>query len=231
MNQFYAPPLGPVNKTILIVAGSLFIFSSILEKASGLGLAPWMGLSPAGLARGQIHTLLSYPLIPTGLMEIIFDGLILWFLGGSFESSWGPKRYLSFLLISSLGGGLFFVLVASLLGQGFIPLTGLAGLCLALCLAYGIIYPDRIFSLAFLFPVKAKFVCMILAGLELYRGLFSPGGILSWGHLGATLSGALALFYFSRKRIRRPSFLGRLRPGKRPSLRSIKGGKNPRYFQ
>ena len=234
--RFSVPPLGRVNKNLLIVVVGLFLLSSILEVTLSLRLSPILGLTAKSFWSGQIYQIMTYPLIANGLVNCVFNGLILWFIGSTFEVTWGEKRYISFLVCSSLGGGLFFILISTLFFTNsplaFYPLTGLTGVCSALCIAYATIYPDRLVTFMFLFPMKAKVFCFILIGMELYQGLFSPGGILSWGHIGTMISGFLMLLYFARKRLKRPKFLGSLTKKNKHHFKVIDGGKkSPRYYQ
>ena len=237
--EIYTPPLGRINKIILIGVVAIFLVSSILERISGMSLVSVMGLRVHSFFGGQFYQLVTYPLVAGSFFSLLFDALILWFIGGRFESSWRERRYLSFLVFSSLGGGILFLVVGLLFFQeasslGLYPLSGLSGVCSALCIAYALIYPDHIFSFMLLFPMKAKYFCALLVGVELYQGLFTPFAIASWGHMGTMVSGVLVMLFFSRKHLKRPSFLGKMaNMGKRKnSFKVIKGDKtDPRYFQ
>ncbi len=235
-SKFYVPPLGKINKIILITTGGLFLCSSIFEVMLSMQLTPILGLRANSFWSGQIYQIFTYPLIATGLINFVFNGLILWFIGSTFEITWGEKRYVSFLVCSSMGGGIFFLLISALFFHNsplaFYPLSGLSGTCSALCIAYATIYPNRLVTFMLLFPMKAKTFCCILIGIELYQGLFSPGGILSWGHIGTMMSGFLMLLYFARKRLQRPKFLEALTKKKKHHFKIINGEKkSPRYYQ
>ncbi len=184
MNQ--APPLTPVNKVLLITLVSLFLLHSIGHALGAFSLVQWFGLVPGNTFPLRLYTLLTYPWIETQLMAVLFNGLALWFLGSELETQWGRKIYLKFLFTSVFIAGVLYLGLASLilrgtwLGGGV--LMGTAGFTYALCVAYAVLYPDRQFMLMFAFPVKAKWFCLIMAGVELYMGLFS-GNPASWGHL------------------------------------------------
>ena len=237
------PPLGKVNKIIIGATIGLFILSSILEKTSGVSLTSQLGLSFSSFFSGHIYQLFTYPWMSHGLISVIFNSLILWFLGSEFESSWGFRRYLYFIVFSAVGGGIIFLIVGMILFQGGgvvanFPLSGLSGVCSALCLAYAIINPDRMFTFMLLFPMKAKYFCMILIGIELYQGFFSPAAVLSWGHLGTMGAGYGMLLLFSRKSISAPGFLKNIKKQKRvPKNSHLKIVKDddeddsPKYFQ
>ena len=48
-----------------------------------------------------------------------------------------------------------------------------------------------------IFPMKAKYFCALLIGIQLYMGFFSPSATLAWGHLGAMFSAFLFMVIVS----------------------------------
>lgn len=201
--QVHVPPLSFANKILIIAAASCFILQSIFSKFAGIPLEYYLGLSGAKFFSGHIYQLLTYPLMGRGLMEVLFNCLLLWFIGSDLENSWGRKRYLSFLLVAVLGAGITYLLITLFsVKAAIIPLTGLSGIINFLMLAYAILYPNRMFSFMFIFPVKAKHFCMIIIGMEVYMGIFSPMGAISLAHLGSMASGYAYMVYLSRPRKR-----------------------------
>ena len=155
----------------------------------GWSLRSLTGLRGDSFFSGHIYQLLSWPLVVNGLFEALFDGLILWFIGSELEVMWGRKRYMRFLTVATLGGGIIFLLVER---WGIYPivLSGMGGVTSAICVAFGILFPHRIMFFLF-FPIKAKYLAMILVGMNLYQGLFSPGKALAWGILGSCVGAYL----------------------------------------
>jgi membrane associated rhomboid family serine protease len=188
--QMHVPPLSFVNKVLISVMVGAFVLSSILQ-TQGISLTMWLGLSLDGLSKGLIYQLVTFPLIEHGLFSVLFSGLILWFIGSELESSWGMRRYIYFLL-SCLGfGALFFILVATSFSIYAAPLSGMSGVASGLCIAYAVLYPDRIFTFMLLFPMRARYFCLILAALSLYNGFFSPAKAGAWGQIGMMLGAFL----------------------------------------
>ncbi len=197
----HLPVLTKVNKIIVITMVAVFLLGSILSQAAGINLTTLLGLSSGNILRGNLLSPVTYPFIGTGLMEVVFNGLLFWFIGSELEPLWGRKRYLAFMTVSGLGGALIFLLIQFFfMGTSFISLTGMAGITSSLLIAYAILYPDRTFLFMLLFPVKAKYFCMLLIGMQLYLGIFSPAFVLSWGHLGAMGSGFLYLLFVANAR-------------------------------
>jgi membrane associated rhomboid family serine protease len=184
MNQ--APPLSPTNKIILIALVALFLLNAIGEASAAFSVVGWLGLYPMDWFPVRLYTLVTYPLVETHLMGVLFNGLVLWFLGSELERTWGRALYVRFLLTTLVLAGLAYAVVGSTLFAGTRlsggVLVGTAGVTYALCVAYAVLYPDREFLMMFVFPVKARWFCLIMAGVELYMGLFS-GNPAAWGHI------------------------------------------------
>ena len=199
------PPLTKVNKFIIISVVSAFLIQAILKASLDINLSMYLGLSGHMIGKGFLHQIFTYSFIGTSLFEVLFDGLILWFIGADLESLWGARRYIYYLTSAALGGGLIFLIVQYLFfagGPSFaLPLTGPGGICYALLMAYAILFPNRILYMI-IFPIKAKWFCLILLGIQLYLGFFSGGKVLFWGHPGAMLSGFIFMIIVSNPELK-----------------------------
>ncbi len=239
-SQVYLPKLSPVNKTMIIISSVLFIADFILGKWMGINLQPMLGLSATGVMSGAVHTMITYPFLSNSIIEVILNCLMLWMMGSEFESNWGVQRYLKFIVITVLGGAAVYLAINFLFFQGSpvfsYPLSGLSGVVGSLCMAYAVIYPDRIFSFLMIIPVKAKYFCMILVVIALYQGIASPLGIGAWGQLGALLSAYLFMIVISHRNFKnlseKLSKLTQARPKKSKAKLSIVKDDNepPKYW-
>lgn len=195
----YLPKLTKINKVIVIAMGLLFLFKSAVEMTSGINLAAYFGLIPGAIFQGHIYQLFTYPLFSQSIFEVIFDGLLFWFIGHDLEENWGRKRYLFYLGFSLIAGGLIYVLFSMVffpVAMGH-PLSGCSGLAASMCVVYGILYPTRVFTFMFVIPLQAKYFAWILVAMSLYAGLFTPGGAGAWGHLGTIAMGYVAMLIMS----------------------------------
>ncbi len=199
--QMYAPPLTKINKYILIGYVGAFILSQILYMSAGTSLVGILGLTTVGLSKGLIFQLITFPFIDKSLMTVVFNGLILWFIGSELERLWGSRFYLKFLAISTYSCGVIFTLFSYFAGglMGITPLFGLTGTNLALLVAYGIIYAERTMLFMFLFPMKAKYFCLLLAVIELFMALTSTAFNSAWGHVVSMAVAFVFLRYQSLK--------------------------------
>lgn len=199
--QMYAPPLSKANKTILIIYVGLFILGTVLQASVGLSLSSLFGLSFSGLKTGLIFQFITYPFVDLGLMNVVFNGLILWFIGSELELKWGTLFYLKFLAVAAYSCGVIYIILSLLVGDYLVAksLFGLTGVNLALLVAYAMIYSERMMVFMFLFPMKAKYFCLLLAGIELFMALTSSSFNAAWAHIISMAMGLIYLKYMSLK--------------------------------
>jgi len=201
MSQINVPKLSRANRIIIGTIVGSFLIQTILKSTMGINLSNYLGLSSGRFFNGYVYQLFTYPLLSRGLLEVVFNSLIIWFLGSELETLWGRKKYLSFLASSIISAGVIYLFVGffflSNTAVYSYPLGGFAGLASALCVGYAILFPNQIFTFMLLFPMKAKYFCMILVAMELYQGFFTPGAAQAWGHLGAILGGYLYMLVVS----------------------------------
>lgn len=202
-SQIYLPKLTLINKILIIISAVLFIADFALSRSAGISLTAMLGLSADRVFSGHVYSVITYPFLSHSILEVILNSLMLWLMGSEFEANWGQKRYLSFILTTMIGGAILYLGIVALFFSGSIvysyPLTGFAGIVGALCLAYAVIYPDRIFSFLMVIPVKAKYFCMILVVISLYQGIASPTGVGAWGQLGAIASAYVFMIVISHR--------------------------------
>lgn len=202
-NQIYLPRLTFVNKIIVSFASGLFILNFILNKSMGIDLASILGVSASHLLGGHLYSLITYPFYSQSIIEVILNCLMLWLMGSEFEENWGRNRYLSFLGTVIVGGALFYLLITGIFFREHVlfsfPLTGMSGIVASLCVAYAIIYPDRLFSFMMIIPIQAKYFCWILVAIALYQGISSPLMVGAWGQLGGILFGVLFMIMVSNR--------------------------------
>ena len=170
--RMHVPKLSYVNKILIISISVLFLLNAVIQMASGAYLSHLLSLSGGFFFKGHIYQLVTYPFMATGIFEVVFDCLILWFIGSELEEMWGRQRYMMFLGVSAVVGGLLFIGVSSFL-SAWVPLKGPTAFTYPLLMAYSILFPTRTLFLLF-FPIQAKWFCLIIFAMQLYQGIFSP---------------------------------------------------------
>ncbi len=197
MNQLHIPKLSPFNKILIITVVVLFVCESILSHFFQITLSSLLGFILQNFSSPwKWHTIVTYPLLSSGLFEMLLNCLMIWMMGSDFEFQWGLKKYLGFLLSVIIGGALSVIFVGGLFLPTLrsIPLMGLSGIVTGLCAAYAFLFPHRHFSFMMVFPVKAWVFCSILAFISLYQGIFTPYGVGAFSSLSALLFGFIYMY-------------------------------------
>lgn len=232
--QISMPPISQTNRLIMMVLGIAFLLTSAMRLA-GLPYATFLMLAKETFLGFQV---LTYVFIEPNIMTIIFNGLLLWFIGGELEQHWGVRYYRQFLAILTISAGLIF------LGLSYSPLAsiyetyyGTSALVLGLLVAYGVIFGEKELQFMFFFPLKAKYFCLLIAFIQLYGAFFSMNKISALAHL-LTMGLAFSLLYFkSRQKMKQRAseeFKKYQRDNLKKSFKLIKGEDEndpPRYWQ
>ena len=244
--QMQVLPLTRVVKALMIINLVVWIlFQLIIEKyfLSENLITGLFALSPQlVLQKYFIWQLGTYMFFhdAESVMHIIFNMLLLWWLGSELEQRWGSRFFLLYYLATGVGAALIYVigvlLYAIAVGSStalMVPVVGASGALFGLMLAYGIIFGERIVHFMFLFPMKAKFFVLLLAGIEvlmILAGGFGGSRVANLAHLGGFISGFLFLWLWTR----RQKFMAVSQRGKARALKLVvdneKDPKGPKYW-
>ncbi len=192
----FGSSLPPGVRWLLIANVAIFILNFVMERLDVGGLFLFLKLTPNLVVRhGMIWQLVTYMFLhsTTDPLHILFNMLALWMIGAALEMTWGTRRFLKFYFICGIGAGICVIITALLFGQGDVATIGASGAIYGLLLAFGLLFPDT--TMFFLvFPIKAKYLVMILGGLALFFSLSGGNsGISNVAHLGGLLVGFLYL--------------------------------------
>ncbi len=149
---------------------------------------------------GQVWRLFTYQFVQSSLLWLFFELLILYIMGGVLEELWGTWDFVAFYGASLLGSAAVgFVFDLQLLGSFF--------LFYSLLFVYGYVFPDQVFYIFFVLPVKVKWIAWFAAGM-LVIGVVrrDPANIAA---LGGVLASVVYYLYSQRP--------GRLLPRKVPA--------------
>lgn len=140
--------------------------------------------------------------------HIVFNMLLLWWLGAELERCWGSRFFLTYYLACGLGAGLIYLsanVFYSLFVQPTTPtvLIGASGAIYGLMLAYAIFFGNRVVFFMLLFPIKVKWLVTILGTIQfisLMQGGIHPDGdrVSYLAHLGGLFSGWIYLVVWTK---------------------------------
>lgn len=205
-------PVTPVVRWLIgICVGVWLILQSILEGfvlskpyiTQVLSLVPELFLTKFFLWQPLTYMFLH----SQNLFHILFNMLLLWWLGAELEQRWGSRFFLIYYLATGIGAGIIYGVILAIQtaifgtsGAWLTPVVGASGAIFGLMLAYGIIFGERVVYFMMVFPMRAKYFVMILGAVEVVTLLNNgtSGNVANLAHLGGIASGFLFLQGYTR---------------------------------
>lgn len=222
-NGFFSS-IPPVTLNIIII-NVIAWFATIVLRKSGIDLINLFGLHFPGAADFHFYQFLTYMFLHAipSFGHIFFNMFAVFMFGRTLEMVWGPKRYLTYYLITGLGAAIVQVIVwyftvssfASSHGMSVIQLLqadpsvnylvtiGASGAVFGILLAFGVMFPNIPLYIMFIpVPVKAKYFVIGYGVLELFLGVsnFRGDNVAHFAHLGGMLFGMILLFIWKKKK-------------------------------
>jgi membrane associated rhomboid family serine protease len=269
MTEQYSPSgfrlLPPVVKNLLIINGLFFLATISLKSAFGIDLERALGLYYFRSDLFQPYQFVTYMFIHAGFPHLIMNMFALWMFGYLLENVWGPKRFLTYYMLTGIGAGIAQTLVhlwsfssidaaaiaynqapsvdtfVSFVNHHFpqyynslqtfitswsmspqspeytqqslnyvhqliqlgldVPTVGASGAVYGILLAFGMMFPNMLVYLYFLFPIKAKWIVIGYFGIELFSGISnSPtDNVAHFAHLGGMIFGLILILYWRKR--------------------------------
>jgi membrane associated rhomboid family serine protease len=201
---------------LLITNAAVFLAQLLLGplvySATGIRTEALLGLVPVWVwGKLFLWQLVTYLFLHGGAFHLLFNLFTLWMFGRELEALWGQRVFLKYYFLCGIGAGVTTVLLTL---NTTVPTIGASGAIFGVLLAYGLTFPERQVLLWFFFPIKAKHLIWIFAGLELLASFaYTSDGIGHFAHLGGMLFGFLYL--------RGGRILAQLNAPKQPRFRVI----------
>jgi membrane associated rhomboid family serine protease len=95
-----------ITKNILIINVLLFALTTFLQQTQHIDLTKYLGLHYYSAPDFRPHQLITYLFMHGGLTHILFNMLGVYIFGQVLEQLWGPKRFLTFYILTGLGAAL-----------------------------------------------------------------------------------------------------------------------------
>ena len=185
-----------LNPIWFLVAVNVLVFMAELIAGGGTiqrgnPIISFLGLTPV-LLWHQPWTMITSMFVHGGFTHIIFNMIILYFLGSFLIRLVGEGNFLKVYLLGGIAGNIFYIL----LGPQNIPGVGASGAIFALGGALAIMAP-KLPVLVFPIPVPMP----LWAAMTFFLVIsFFVRGIAWQAHLGGFLLGLLAGYLFKRRR-------------------------------
>ncbi len=208
--------LTPTVKALVIACFAFFLIQKTGDQFFGTHIVGQLGLVPAGFVLDKkFWQLFTYPFLHGDVMHLFFNMMMLVFIGGEIEAVWGRNRFLRYFAFCAGMAGLSYLGIQLFVwgDEGLrVPMIGASGAIYGLLVAYGILFAERTLLFMMLFPVKAKWLVVILGAIEFLTGIYSGrGGLASVAHLAGMVAGVVYLWsgaayrVWKRKQANRPA--------------------------
>jgi membrane associated rhomboid family serine protease len=196
-NQSSFGMMTPGVKNLLFANIAVFLLQ-FLAPALNETLIRLFGLVPL-LAFNHlfIWQFVTYMFLHGGLSHIFFNMFALWMFGVELERTWGTREFLKYYFLTGIAAGLSTALFS---WGSIIPTIGASGAVYGILAAYALFFPDRYVYMYFLFPIKMKYLALILGALEFFSAYNqAQTGIAHAAHLGGMIVGFFYLRYKYRQ--------------------------------
>ena len=186
----------PVVLNLIIINAIVFVAQMLLDK-TGLDVTGgtsfgWLtsriGLWSIDTGLFKPYQLITYMFAHGGFLHILFNMYALWLFGSALERLWGAQKFLIFYVICGLASGITEMFLVPI---GFA--VGASGAIMGLMGAFAYTFPDiQFYILPIPFPIKAKYLAIIYAAIDLF-GQFSGfgGNVAHFAHLGGLAMGLI----------------------------------------
>ncbi len=199
------PPLTKVTRALIVTCVICYFIDFILYHVGftvhGLNLNEILGLVPARIkADYWLWQFVTYVFMHGHPLHLLLNMLILWYFGAEIEMRLGQSSFLKYFFICGIGAGVFNFLVSAVFTDPIRlthPIIGASGAIFGILAAYGIFYGNRYFLVFFLFPMKAKYFVLVMAGIELIMGVESNAqdNVAHFAHIGGMFVGAVYIYF------------------------------------
>lgn len=179
----------PAVKNLILATVAVFLLQVLAPR---LVSVYYFGLVPA-LVIGKLFVwqLVTYMFLHGSFGHIFFNMFALWMFGVELERTWGTREFVKFYFLTGVAAGISNVLWN---WGDMIPTIGASGAVYGILAAYALFFPDRYVYLYFLFPIKMKYLALILGAFE-FLSAYSQDGIAHVAHLGGMVVGFFYLRY------------------------------------
>ncbi|NVN95479.1 MAG: rhomboid family intramembrane serine protease [Bacteroidetes bacterium] len=128
------------------------------------------------------------------------------FIRDNFKGAYNPQGLQEFISAWSLTPNnpdfiqkSYSVLNEFISGKMDVPTIGASGSVFGILLAFGMMFPNQLLYIYFLFPIKAKWVVIFYGAMELYFGVTNTqSNVAHFAHLGGMLFGIILILYWKK---------------------------------
>lgn len=192
------PPLTDVVKSLLIINVMMFIGT----RMAGEDIIYMLSVYYPASDNFQPFQLITHMFMHANPMHIFFNMYGLFLFGVPLEQRFGPKRFLTFYLLTGFGALLLYMLIMYIqinyLNMAIninTPMLGASGAIFGLLAGFGVLFANHTIRLLIPpIPMKAKYFVLLYGVLELYLAFSGRNtGVAHFAHIGGALTGFLIM--------------------------------------
>ncbi len=206
--------LPTVTKNLLIINVIIWLAQFVLLRRTDVDLTQQFGLHFPASDNFRFYQLITYMFLhdPFSFSHVFFNMFAVFMFGRTLEQVWGPKRFLTYYMVTGIGAGLVQLLVMYIRISAELPpemfsmvnsiTVGASGSVFGILLAFGMLFPNaQLFIIPFPFPIKAKWFVIGYGLIELLFGVANRTGdnVAHFAHLGGMLFGIFMILYWRKK--------------------------------
>ncbi len=229
MRSMYQSGVGPFGYRLtpwvkrLIIANTVVFIIMLSVPASGTWMVENLGFTASEVWR-KPWTIVTYMFVHAGFFHVFFNMLMLFFFGPPLEERWGGKEFIKYYAICGIGGAVLTLIFEIGSIGADVPVVGASGAIYGVMLAYALNWPDTLIWIYAIFPIKAKYLVLILGAISFFSAFAGSGdGIAHFAHLGGLVAG----YAYIKQGWKVQTRVASLRKDfKRRRLRVVPGGKD-----
>jgi membrane associated rhomboid family serine protease len=192
--NFYSGYFPQGVKWLILVNCAVFLIYYLGGRSGQEHMLTIFALSEAAAIKNfYVWQVVTYMFLHGGFTHLLFNMLSLWFFGVQLERDWGTRRFLKYFFYCGVAAGICVLAVNAMVGDYYTPTLGASGAIFGILVAFGILYPEATVLMGFLFPIRAKYMVMIYAAIELVVTFGPNTGVSTVAHLGGMAFGYLYL--------------------------------------
>jgi len=156
---------------VTVIIALLIVGFTLINYAPNFTL-DYLALSATNVVRGRIWQLITYSFINGCGRTLIFNGLLVLFVGSTIEREWRTASFVLLWLVVSLTCGLIWLLVSLATGSAFIGL-GTASCGYGLIGTFGLLFRRKRFFALF-WTIEAQYLALFLIAVGIVLGIAQP---------------------------------------------------------
>jgi membrane associated rhomboid family serine protease len=181
----------------------LLLVLDLVSSNTANSLTNHLALTPYSVLHGQFWQILTYSFVHTGILDILFAMLSLWFIGSYLEGTLGPRWTAELYFLSVMGAAFTAIAMAYTHLLHLTPsltISGASGGIFGLLIAFAVLFGDQE-MLLFPLPMRIRAKYLVAIYILLALAFMMRGSIESIASLGGALFGYLYAKFAPRRGI------------------------------